>query len=156
MIGGNLGDRLKLLQKAESLLESTCGTLVNASSIYESEAWGMNNQPSFLNRLLVMQTDLTPFQLLEKMLDIELQLERKRLEKWGPRTMDIDLLFYNDLVLETEKLTVPHPWIGSRRFVLEPLVEVAGELLHPIVKKTMKQLLESCKDPCQVRCWRER
>ena len=153
MIGGNLGDRQKLLQKAENLITTYCGAIIKASSIYESEAWGMTDQASFLNRLLVINTSLSPFDLLENMLAIENLLERKRVEKWGPRTMDIDLLFYNDQIIETEKLTVPHPFIGSRRFVLEPLVEVASEFLHPIEKKTMKELLHSCNDTCQVSCW---
>lgn len=156
MIGGNLGDREKLLQEAENRISQTCGAILNASSVYESEAWGMNNQPSFLNKVLVVNTLFSPEELLERTQQIENLLERKRLVKWGPRTMDIDLLFYNDQILQSALLTVPHPWICKRRFVLEPLVEVAAQMLHPIEQLTMEELLGKCEDPCSVIRWATR
>ena len=150
LIGGNLGDRSFLLQTAEELIEKHCGTILKSSGLYETEAWGDTEQPAFLNKALWLQTPLAPIELLEKVLEIELMLGRERVNLWGPRTMDIDLLFFENIVMESEQLVLPHPRICIRRFVLEPLTEICGNMVHPLEQKTIVELLAICSDVSKV------
>ena len=147
LIGGNMGDREELIRKAELQIEATCGPILSTSSLYETAAWGLKDQASFL---LLLDTKDEPLILLRKLQKIETLLGRVREQRWGPRTMDIDLIFYNELILKTPELTIPHPGIQDRRFVLEPLCEIAGEWTHPVLKKSMLTLLHECSDEGKV------
>ncbi|MBA4139046.1 MAG: 2-amino-4-hydroxy-6-hydroxymethyldihydropteridine diphosphokinase [Segetibacter sp.] len=151
LTGGNLGDRLVNLQKAFMLIDEMAGSVIKKSSIYETAAWGITNQPSFLNQVLFCTTQLTAVQLLQTILLIEKQMGRERLEKLGPRIIDIDILFYNDEVIDLPELKVPHPEITNRRFVLEPLHEIAPDYIHPVLKRSIADLLKDCPDPLEVK-----
>lgn len=131
-------------------MEEVFGPTIAASSVYETEAWGGKSSADYLNQVLVFQSSFDPFKVLEIIQGIENRLERKRAIKWGDRTMDIDLLFYGNLCLETENLVIPHPFIARRRFVLEPLNEVMPEFIHPKEKIEIRQLLANCKDASKV------
>ncbi len=150
LIGGNLGDRAAYLQQALKQIEALCGSISCASSIYETAAWGNTNQPSFYNQAVKLITPLAPEALLEQLLAIELEMGRVREEKYGPRTIDLDILMIDDKVLDTQKLTIPHPHLHSRRFALLPLAEIAPSLHHPILDKTVHELLLNCPDTLDV------
>lgn len=146
LIGGNLGDREQLLCKATSLIQLSCGNILQKSSIYETSPWGLTNQPGFLNQVLVLETSYRAEQLMGELLLIEEEMGRKRTEKYGPRTIDIDILFFNQDQLHSEIVVIPHPRIHERRFVLVPLCELNPNLEHPVFKQSMKNLLENCSD----------
>ncbi|MGB8194907.1 MAG: 2-amino-4-hydroxy-6-hydroxymethyldihydropteridine diphosphokinase [Chitinophagaceae bacterium] len=151
LIGGNVGNRRENLDKAAQLIEEQTGKIVNRSSFYETEAWGKSDQPSFFNQVLEVNTSLDPRALLKTVLQIERDMGRARVEKYGPRTIDIDILLFNDLVLETEGLEIPHPHLHLRRFVLTPLAEIAAALIHPVLKKSIDELLLECPDKLTVK-----
>ncbi len=151
LTGGNLDNRLQNLQKAFTLIDEMAGNVIAKSAIYETAAWGVTNQPSFLNQVLLCTTQFTAEQLLQTILLIEKQMGRERIEKLAPRIIDIDVLFYNDDVIDLPELKVPHPEIANRRFVLEPLHEIAPDYIHPVLKKTIADLLKDCSDPLEVR-----
>ena len=150
LIGGNMGDRERFLAAARKKITSVCGKIIQASSLYETAAWGLEEQDSFLNQALETETDLDAETLLKKILGIEEILGRKRERKFGPRTIDIDILFFNDAVINSKDLTVPHPELQNRRFVLTPLREIAPDLLHPVLQKSVIQLLNECPDNLPV------
>ncbi|PSK97919.1 2-amino-4-hydroxy-6-hydroxymethyldihydropteridine diphosphokinase [Cecembia rubra] len=150
IIGGNLGDRLNFIFQATNLLIEAFGPNMEASSIYETEAWGGKSSGSYLNQVLVFQSSMKPHKVLEIIQSVENRLERKREVKWGNRTMDIDLLFYGDLCLDSKDLIVPHPFISQRRFVLEPLNELMPDFIHPSLKLKIRELLLRCKDNSAV------
>lgn len=150
LTGGNMGNRKENLEKALTLIKKYCGNISTISSIYETAPWGKNDQPSFLNQALEIHTDLQPMQLLKQLLKIESRIGRTREEKYGPRIIDIDILFYNDEVHNYPLLKLPHPEIQNRRFVLVPMAEIAAEFMHPVLKKTMAQLLAVCPDKLEV------
>src|SRR5436305_938874 len=127
LIGGNMGNRTAYLLEAIQQIDETCEKVVHRSSVYETAAWGLHDQDAFLNQALEIATTLTAPELLEKILSIETKMGRRRDVKYGPRIIDIDILFFNDDVIKTEGLTVPHPEMQNRRFVLVPLVEIAPE-----------------------------
>ncbi len=149
LTGGNIGNRRQYLQQAASLLEQY-GTVIQKSGLYETAAWGKTDQPAFLNQVLLLHTTLSATGLLEKMLETELALGRARMEKYGPRIIDIDMLFFNEEVIDHPFLTVPHPRLAERRFVLVPLMEIAPDLVHPVLHKTISQLLQECPDKLEV------
>lgn len=149
-LGGNVGDVLETFQIAKKLITSKIGDVVTASGVYKTAAWGVENQPDFLNQVLLVNTKLSPTEVLTQALVIEKELGRVRLQKWGERTLDIDLLFYDDSVLEEEHLIVPHPRISERKFILIPLKEISENLQHPVLKKTVSQLLSECNDVLKV------
>lgn len=151
LTGGNIGDRLTYLLSAYQIIEKSVGEVLKKSSIYETEAWGLTNQNAFLNQVLLISTNLSAEELLEGVLNIEQQLGRKRFEKMGPRTIDIDIIFYNDDIIASPHLTIPHPRIAERRFVLTPISEIAPDFVHPVLKKTITQLLEICPDQLEVK-----
>jgi len=150
LLGGNLGDRLHLLQQAENYLEEIC-EIIEKSRIYESSAWGDNSEGNYLNRAIIIETDMDPKEVLRHTQEIENLLERERIRKWGNRTMDIDILYVEEEIIDTPSLVVPHPFIQERRFVLIPLTELMPEFKHPILGKTNAQLLEDCSDEGEVR-----
>lgn len=147
LIGGNLGDKEKNLQIVSNEIELHIGTIIKKSSVYETEAWGTDElQPNYLNQIVVIKTALLPLQLLEKALKIELFLGRIRTTKNAPRTMDIDILFYENEIISLPQLIIPHPKIIERNFVMTPLNEIAPLFFHPIYKKTIQELYNRCTD----------
>ena len=151
LTGGNLGDRKKNLLTAISLINEQCGHLTKVSSIYETEAWGKTDQPSFLNQALEISTSLNARQLMRKILKIEKEMGRIRKEKFGPRIIDIDILLYENEIHDLRFLKIPHPEMQNRRFVLVPLAEIDPTLQHPVLKKTIAELLEECPDNLEVK-----
>lgn len=144
--GGNLGDVQASLSQAKKLIEDRLGEVVKSSSIYKTAAWGVENQPDFLNLVWEVKTDKTAAESLKGLLTIENELGRERKEKWGQRLIDLDILFFNDEIIETADLIVPHPFLHERNFVLIPLVEILPDFVHPKWQKTVSQLLAVCKD----------
>lgn len=151
LTGGNTGDREKNLAKAKELIQQECGMVVQQSSLYETAAWGKTDQPVFLNQALEIKTSLTARQLIRKILKIEKLMGRVRKEKYGPRLIDIDILLFNNEIHHYKFLTLPHPEMQNRRFALLPLSEIAPDIQHPILKKTIATLAEECKDELPVK-----
>ena len=146
LTGGNIGDRLRYLSGARTEINIRCGTILLESSVYETAAWGNEEQQPFLNQVLKVQTEQTAGQILRTILQIEEELGRKRSLKYAPRTIDIDILFFNNDVIQQPGLSIPHPQIQNRRFVLVPLNEIAPAKMHPVLNKTIAQLLSECPD----------
>lgn len=140
-LGANLGDREASLGTALVRIGMTCGDLVRTSSIYETEPRDVPDQPSFLNVVTECRTELFPLQLLQRLQKIEMEMGRRRLMAKGPRSIDIDIVLYGDVVMRTAELEIPHPRFRERRFVLEPLHEIAPRLRDPVTKKTVAELL---------------
>jgi 2-amino-4-hydroxy-6-hydroxymethyldihydropteridine diphosphokinase len=151
LTGGNIGDRQQNLEKAIQSIEKLAGKILKTSSFYETAAWGLKEQAPFLNQALLISTPLPPTNLLNTILQIELEMGRERLEKMGPRIIDIDILFYNNEIISLLNLTVPHPQIENRRFVLSPLNEIAPSFVHPVLKKTITDMLLTCPDKLEVK-----
>jgi 2-amino-4-hydroxy-6-hydroxymethyldihydropteridine diphosphokinase len=151
LIGSNLGDRVLNLKNAIAMIQEHCGEIVNQSSVYETAAWGKTDQPSFLNQALEIQTSLNAKQLIRKVLNAEKLMGRIRKERYGPRLIDIDILLFNEEVHQYSFLTVPHPEMQNRRFALLPLAEIAADIIHPVLKKTIRQILDICKDTLPVK-----
>lgn len=151
LLGSNLGDRVARLAQARHDLAATAGRLVAASALYETAAWGLEDQPAFLNQVLALETELDAPALLAACLAAEQQQGRERLVRWAARTLDVDILFFGQEIMATPSLTVPHPALPGRRFALVPLAEVAPQLMHPQLHRTIGQLLTDCPDPLPVR-----
>lgn len=151
LIGGNVGNRFLYLQMAVKLLNDQCCKVVNKSAIYETAPWGNSNQGAFLNQALEVNTEFSASELMMRLLNIEEQMGRKRLEKYGPRIIDIDILLFNNEVHSTPELTVPHAELQNRQFALRPLSHIAGTVIHPIFHKSIQQLLEECLDTLDVK-----
>lgn len=151
LLGSNLGDREGLIIDALERIQQEIGELVSKSSRYETAAWGKEDQPSFLNIAVGVATKLSPLEVLDKALAIELELGRVRKEKWGARLIDIDVILYgNEIVDEADKLQIPHPRMQERRFVLEPLAEIAGKLIHPVFQRSIAEILAELNDNLTV------
>lgn len=151
LTGGNMGDRSSNLTAARDRLVGALGPLRAASSVYATAPWGVTDQPDFLNQVLIVSTSQSPQAVLAALLSIEESLGRVRTAKWGPRPIDIDILFYGGAVVDTPELTIPHPEIPNRRFVLEPLAEVAPDLVHPVLGVTVRELLAQTPDNSAVK-----
>jgi 2-amino-4-hydroxy-6-hydroxymethyldihydropteridine diphosphokinase len=150
-LGGNIGDVKETFLIAEQFLNEEVGLTRSKSSNYKTSAWGNTNQPDFLNMVMILETKEDVETCLKKVLSIEQKLGRIRTnQKWVERTIDIDILFYNQIMLEKDDLKVPHPYLHERKFVLTPLNEVAPKFIHPKFNTTIEMLLENCTDVLDV------
>ncbi len=154
LLGSNEGDSLQHLNFAESEIIKWAGNITMASSIYSSEAWGKKDQHDFLNKVIIIETLLHPISLLQVLLTIELSAGRVREEKWGPRTLDIDILYFDDIVYQDDQLLIPHSGISSRRFTLLPLCEIVPNAIHPVTGKSNQWMLEHCMDKGHVHLYK--
>jgi 2-amino-4-hydroxy-6-hydroxymethyldihydropteridine diphosphokinase len=151
LIGGNQGDRPALLTTARDHIRTEGGDILLASALYETAAWGRTDQPDFINQALKVATSQEAPAWLLTLLRIEEKMGRHRLEKYGPRIIDIDILFFNNSIIREPQLTVPHPEIQNRRFALTPLEEIAPFLIHPVLGKSIRELLAECPDTLAVK-----
>ncbi|MDR3696217.1 2-amino-4-hydroxy-6-hydroxymethyldihydropteridine diphosphokinase [Mucilaginibacter sp.] len=135
LLGSNLGDRELFLKQAIDQTETEIGIVLQKSSVYETQSWGKTDAPDYLNQVIFLKTALSPLKVLEKALYIENKLGRHRDEKWGSRIIDIDVLFYDQQIINEPGLIIPHPELQKRRFTLEPLAEIAPDWVHPVLKK---------------------
>jgi len=153
-IGGNQGDRLAFLKSARQAISSEIGPVLKRSSVYETKAWGNESQGDFLNQVLKVSSQLSPQDCMTRILEIEKRLGRIREKKWAARCIDIDILYYAYKKKKGKKLTIPHPYIQDRMFILIPLVEIAPGFVHPIFRKTNTTLLKECADPLAVEIYK--
>ncbi|HTR28612.1 MAG TPA: 2-amino-4-hydroxy-6-hydroxymethyldihydropteridine diphosphokinase [Puia sp.] len=151
LIGGNQQDRVARLASARGFIASAGGKILQASALYETAPWGKTDQPDFLNQALRVATEQDAPAWLLTLLDIEQKMGRRREEKYGPRIIDIDILFFNNSIIRLPRLTIPHPEIQNRRFALTPLEEIAPDLIHPVLGLTIRELLAECTDPLAVK-----
>ena len=151
LIGGNEGDRFDYLKQAREYIKADCGKILIQSSIYETSAWGNTTQPAFLNQALLIETAMNARLLMRTILEIEKKMGRTRMEKYGPRIIDIDILFFDKDIIEEEGLMIPHPQLQYRRFVLQPMNEIAPGFGHPLLYKTIHTLLAECTDELDVK-----
>jgi 2-amino-4-hydroxy-6-hydroxymethyldihydropteridine diphosphokinase len=150
LLGSNMGNRETFLSKALTEIDATIGKISKKSKIYQTEPWGEKEQEDFLNIAVEVETKLKPKKILEKIHEIEKLLDREETYKWGPREIDIDILFYGDEMISEVDLTIPHPFIHERKFTLIPLAEIAPELYHPIMGANIMDLLLECEDQSEV------
>ena len=150
LLGTNLGDRKKNLTIARNAIEVSVGAILKASSIYQTAAWGKTDQPDFLNQALEIQTSLSPEEVLAEILKIEYTMGRTRDQHWGERIIDIDILLFEKEMISSKALKIPHPELASRRFALEPLAEIAGDVTHPVLQLTIQEMLAQCPDLLKV------
>ena len=149
-LGSNLGDIVSYLTQAKKYIAIEVGKILKTSNLYESESWGVIDQPEYINEIIKIETELNPEALLLNILDIEKRIGRKREYKWSARVIDIDIIFYNNIIINNTNLTIPHKHMHERNFVLFPLNEIASEYVHPILNKKVKELLCSCRDLTKI------
>ena len=152
LLGSNIDNRFDLLASASSLITARIGQLAAASSIYESDPWGYDSKNSFLNQAVLIKTNFSPEKVLETCLSIEAKLGRTRLKNktYADRNIDIDVLLYEELIICTDNLEIPHPRMHQRRFCMEPLAEIAPNWVVPTFQKTTSQVLALCSDPSKI------
>jgi 2-amino-4-hydroxy-6-hydroxymethyldihydropteridine diphosphokinase len=150
LLGTNLGDRNANFETAINEIQMHIGSIKIRSHCYETAAWGITDQPNFLNQILQVETNLSPNKALKIILKIEKKMGRIREQKWGARLIDIDILYFGNKIMDTESLKIPHPFLQERRFTIIPLVEIAPDFIHPIFNKSNKMLLEECEDNSDV------
>jgi 2-amino-4-hydroxy-6-hydroxymethyldihydropteridine diphosphokinase len=152
ILGGNIGDKSGNLEKARKLIASDAGAITKKSEIFVTAPWGNVDQPEFYNQALMIETMLSPKELLETLLRIEASIGRLRDErKWAERIIDIDILFYNEAVIREEHLCIPHPHLAARRFVLAPLAQIAAAYIHPELGVRIDSLLNNCPDKSEIK-----
>ncbi len=155
LLGSNEGDRMEMLNHARQMIATQVSDIISSSAVYETEPWGMSNAQAFLNQVLQLKTKQEPEELLQLLLNIEASMGRNRSAsnpsgQYESRTIDIDILYMSSLVMNTDQLTLPHPRISERRFVLAPLAEIAPNFMHPVISETQQELLALCPDPLKV------
>ncbi len=150
LLGGNQGNRAQILSQAKAKLEEELGPIMAYSPLYQTAAWGKTDQADFLNQAIHIDTPYSPMESLNIIHQIEDILGRKRTEHWGQRTIDIDILLYEEQVVQNTRLVVPHPELHNRRFALIPLSAIAADIVHPILNKAIGQLLLDCPDKLEV------
>jgi 2-amino-4-hydroxy-6-hydroxymethyldihydropteridine diphosphokinase len=151
LLGSNMGDRQLFIKQAIEHIEGEIAPVVKASSIYATASWGKTDAPDYLNQVVLIQSDLSSRKILNKVLNIEAGMGRRREEKWGPRIIDIDILFYGDEIVNKPGLQIPHPELHKRRFTLEPLAEIAPDWHHPVLKKNILALKTELIDDLHVK-----
>lgn len=152
LLGGNLGDRKANLHQAIKLIAENIGQIDTVSALYETAAWGKTDQPAFLNQAVAVKTKLSAIDVLDKALEIEKVLGRIRKDKWGERLIDIDLILFDEVVIDIEnRLQVPHPQMQYRKFVMAPLAEIAPDVMHPVLGKTISDIFENITDDLEVK-----
>lgn len=147
LLGSNVGSRLENLQQAINLLQKSSIKVLEISSVYETAPWGKTDQDWYYNAVIAIDSGYAPYKLLEICLEVERKLGRIRHQKWGERIIDIDLIYFKNVIIDSESLTLPHPQISNRKFTLMPLIELGENRIHPIYKKDQKTLMEACDDP---------
>lgn len=150
LLGSNKGDRYKYILLAQYYINKHAGNIIKTSAIYVTEPWGKSNQPKYLNQALILQTDKSPFQLLQVLQKIEKILGRTNKHNYASRTIDIDILFYNDIIFQAKNLQIPHPRLHRRNFTLQPLLELNKSYTHPIYNKSIEELANICNDTLKV------
>ncbi len=150
LLGSNLGNSRQILTTATNQIKNKIGTVIRRSLIYQTKAWGMEEQPDFLNQVLEVESDLEPHEILSKIHEIELMMGRKRKKKWGARLIDIDILYFGQKIIDSDMLSIPHPENQNRNFVLVPMCELAPDLVHPVLGQSQRELLELCADTLDV------
>jgi 2-amino-4-hydroxy-6-hydroxymethyldihydropteridine diphosphokinase len=145
-LGSNMGDRKSNLELANRSINDSIGKIQVYSNIYETEAWGVENQENYYNQIVQIKTDFFPFKVLEKTLALERQLGRVRTQKWEARLIDIDILFFENYIFSSDNLIIPHKYVQERNFILEPLKEMNPNFIHPKFRKTILALSEACTD----------
>lgn len=150
LFGSNLGERAANIANAITLLENQGVKSIKLSSLYETEPWGNTNQATYLNQVGKFRTALSPSKLMQTILEIEKDMGRVRTIKWEPRIIDIDILFYGNQIISQSDLKIPHPELEKRKFALTPMAEIAPDLMHPVLKKNIKELLAECTDSMSV------
>ncbi|WP_321514861.1 2-amino-4-hydroxy-6-hydroxymethyldihydropteridine diphosphokinase [Marinifilum fragile] len=151
LIGGNLGDRELILKSTVEALGNDVGKVLNVSAIYETEPWGFEHEQSFLNQVVIVESNLLPEAVLYQTQEIEKTLGRiRKKNRYSERTIDVDILFYDDLIIDTERLEVPHPRMGERMFALAPLSEIVPDFIHPVTGKSILDMKNSCPDTSEV------
>jgi 2-amino-4-hydroxy-6-hydroxymethyldihydropteridine diphosphokinase len=151
LLGTNLGNRFRNLSEALLLISKSVGEVNVSSKIYETAPWGNLEQPSYLNQVIELVTPVDAITLMRKLLEIEEQMGRIRAKKWSPRIIDLDILYFNEEIIVADTLTVPHPFLHERRFVLVPLAEIFPDKVHPVLKKKNKDMLFDLKDQLEVK-----
>ena len=151
LLGGNLGDKKSVFAEARMILEKAIGKITAQSALYETEPWGFDSEDLFWNQVLEISTVLSPDDVLQQTQKAELSLGRiRKANQYASRIIDIDILFYGELIINQANLIVPHPRIQERKFTLIPLCEIAPDLIHPVFQKNIRQLLDECTDPLKV------
>jgi 2-amino-4-hydroxy-6-hydroxymethyldihydropteridine diphosphokinase len=151
LLGSNMGNSIQFLANARTHIENELGAILASSSTYQTAAWGKTDQPDFMNQVVKVTCHLAPEEVLQTILAIENKLGRERAEKWAARTIDIDILFYDLMIINHDNLVIPHPFLQERAFALAPLAELAPNLEHPILKKTITTLLANLASDLSVR-----
>ncbi len=151
--GSNLGQKEEHLERAMQLIDENIGRITAQSDIYETEAWGNNDQPNFVNQAFEVLTSLSPTELMSQILKIEASMGRIRSQKWTARIIDIDIIFYGDQIIKTENLVIPHPFMHERNFVLIPLLEIAEDFIHPGLSLSIRKLVDHSKDRLKVKAF---
>ncbi len=155
LLGSNVGNKIELLKLAQNHIQNKVGNVKISSSIYITGSWGPIPQDDFLNQIIIVETIFPPKIILQKILQIETILGRKRVEKYGPRTIDIDILFYQRKIINSTELNIPHLQIQNRNFVLTPLVELIPNFIHPVLNESLKNLKDNLKDNLKVEKWKK-
>jgi 2-amino-4-hydroxy-6-hydroxymethyldihydropteridine diphosphokinase len=150
LLGTNTGNLSGNLERALLLIEKNIGKITLSSRVYETEPWGFTDQPNFYNQVIEISTFFNANQLMDTLLETEIKMGRERKEKWAPRIIDLDILYFNDETVQESNLSIPHPRLHERRFTLEPLTEILPDMVHPVLMKNNKQLLAELTDKLNV------